>query len=328
MSEKTKRQKKRTFIYLWVLLALIILLVASTYTWFSLSQTPHVNDMSMYINAQSGIEIAKEFNAPDEDWGQRIDFVDIVSGDYPLRPATWSDSRQKFMAMGYGLDGRMLGFKELSDERNANKSGGDGYYVTGTMYFRTDTACNVSLAEAIEVNGGENGAGTFVIGKPEWDSKEIQHKDSGNGAETAIRIGFRITRMNKETGAAIGEPEFFIYEPNCDRHITNTVGYFATPSIDDIETLTDTNHMILQKSSSWTESEPVEHNVTIKKLGQFLQNKTLFRITPEEKVKAVIYIWLEGQDSDCVSQIDEAKIVANIQFHVDYGGQSGYEVIK
>lgn len=328
MSEKTKRQKKRTFIYLWILLALLILLVASTYTWFSLSQTPHVNDMSMYINVQSGIEIAKEFDAPDPDWGQRIDFVDIVSGDYPLRPATWSHARQKFLAMGYGFDGRMLGFKELSDERNANRNGGDGYYVTGTVYFRTDTACNVSLAEAVEVNGGENGAGTFVIGKPEWNSTEVKHKDGGNGAETAIRIGFRITKLNKNTGEVIGDPEFFIYEPNCDGHITGSTGYFPTQSIDGTETLTDSDHMILQNYSSWSEAEPVEHNVTIKKLGSFVQNKQLFRIDPEEKVKAVIYIWLEGQDSDCVSKIDEAKILANIQFHVDYSGQSGYEEIK
>ena len=84
MPDQAIRQKRRTFLYLWVLLALLILLVASTYTWFSLSQTPHVNDMSIYINSQQGMEIAVMHDAPDAEWSQRIDFEQIVSGEYPL----------------------------------------------------------------------------------------------------------------------------------------------------------------------------------------------------------------------------------------------------
>jgi hypothetical protein len=284
--------------------------------------------MSMYINAQSGIEISKEIDAPDEKWGQRIDFVDIVSGDYPLKPVTWSDKRQKFMAISYGYDGRMQGYKELSDEKNGNKSGGDGYYVIGSVYFRTDTACNVSLAEAVEVNEGENGYGTYVIGKPEWDSENIMHNDVGHGAESALRIGFRITHIDAKTGETIGTPEFFIYEPNCDKHISSSAQYIETPSIDGSNTLIDNDHLILQNSSSWAEADPIEHNVTIKTLGAFTQNKRLFSIETSEKVKADIYIWLEGQDVDCISTINEAKILASIQFHVDYGGQSGFDEIK
>ena len=327
MPEKAKKQKRRTFLYLWVLLALFILLVTATYTWFNISQTPHVNDMAVYVNVQNGIEIAKAYDAPDDEWGQRIDFYDVIKGEYPLKPVTWSNKEQRFYAMSYGFDGRMSRFTPLTDERNSNRSGGDGYYLAGTIYVRTDMTCNVKLAEAVMINGGENGAGTYVIGMPVWDSENIAHTDGGNGAESAIRIGFRITHINRHTDKTIEEPEFFIYEPSCDTHISGSEGYYKTPSIDGTDNLIDDEHLILQTASTWEETYPVQHDVTIKDLGTFKTNRQLFRITADEKIKVDIYVWLEGNDCDCVARINDAKILANLQFEVDYSGQSGYEDI-
>lgn len=324
-SAKTSKQKRRTFLYLWILLALLILFVTATYTWFALSRAPHVNDMVLNVNTQKGIELALSYDAPDGDWGQRIDFADIVNEDCPLKPVTWSDARQKFMAVRYGFDGRGIGFTELSDARNANRTDGDGYYVIGEFFARSDTPCSVSLADAVLINEGENGAGTYVIGSPVWDSENIKHDNGGNGAEEAIRIGFRITPVNAQTGEAVGDSEFFIYEPNCDAHVSGANEYYQTPSIDGTDTLTAKDHLILQKSSTWTEAEPVQHNVTIKSLGEFTNNMRLFALDPGEKVKIDLYVWLEGQDSDCVSMINKAQILASIQFRVDNGSQSGLD---
>ncbi len=322
---KTKNQRRRTFLYLWILLALLILFVTATYTWFSLSRTPHVNDMGLNINAQNGIELALKYDAPDDEWGQRIDFADLVTEDCPLKPVTWSDARQRFLAVRYGFDGRGYDFAELTDENSANRSDGEGYYVIGTFYARSDAYCDVSLAEAVLLNEGENGAGTYVIGSPVWDSETVSHKNGGNGAENAIRMGLRITPIDEKTGQPDGEYEFFIYEPNCDLHVSETEGYQPTPSIDRKDTLTDADHLILQKHSSWTEAEPVQHNVTIKQLGEFLQNVKLFSIKPGEKVKIDLYVWLEGQDIDCKSMINKAEIQANIQFNAEQGNQSGLD---
>ena len=283
--------------------------------------------MALNINTQSGIELALSYNAPDDDWGQRISFADLVTEDCPLKPVTWSDLRQKFLAVRYGFDGRGYDFVELSDERSANRNDGEGYYVIGTFYARSDSPCGVYLAEAVMLNEGENGAGTYVMGSPVWDSETVSHKNGGNGAENAIRIGLRITPIDEKTGEADGASEFFIYEPNCDYHISEPEGYTPTVSVDKVDALTDANHLILQKHSSWTEAEPVQHNVTIKQLGEFISNMRLFSIQPGEKVKIDLYVWLEGQDVDCVSMINKAEISANIQFRVDNSGQSGLDDI-
>lgn len=313
--------------YLWILLGLLVLLVAATYTWFSLSQTPHVNDMAMYVNAESGLELALEYDAPDDEWGQKIDFLDMVDDDYPLKPATWSDARQSFAAIRYGLDGRLTDeIVPLTDGMNANRRDAYGYYVTGAFYARTLMPCTVSLAEAVELNEGENGAGTYVIGTPLWDDEELVHTDGGSGAECAVRIGLRITPVDKD-GAAKGDPEFFIYEPNCDVHIEDAEGYVDTPNVDGGDTLTDRDHMILQEASTWTEAYPVRHDVTIKDLGKFIENRTLFSLDRGEIVRIELYVWLEGQDVDCTNRIEDAKIMANLQFHTDYSGQTGLDII-
>ena len=280
--------------------------------------------MAMYVNADPGLEIAVRYDAPDEEWGQKVDFVDLVDDDYPLKPATWSDERQCLVTLNYGFDGRSTGdYLHLTDEQNANKHDGNGYYVAGTFYARSEQDCSVILAEAVELNEGENGAGTYVIGTPIWNAEELIHTDGGSGAECAIRIGFRVTHINAETGDAEGGSEFFIYEPNCDTHIGDAEGFVTTTSIDGTEQLTNDEHMIIQGSSSWTEAYPVQRKVTIRDLGEFRQNRALFTLLAGEKVKIELYVWLEGQDIDCINKIVEAQILANLQFHVDYGGQSG-----
>jgi len=104
-------------------------------------------------------------------------------------------------------------------------------------------------------------------------------------------------------------------------HIDGSFGYLDTPSIDGKETLG--SRMILQSASEWTEAYPVERNVTIKTLGEFMTDTMLFELDVDSMVRIDMYIWLEGQDVDCTNLIEEAQIFANVQFHADYSGQSG-----
>lgn len=320
-STEDGRRLRRTVLYLYIILALLTLLVAATYTWFSLSQTPRVSDMRLYVSSETGLELARSYDS--EEWGQTLDFLDLVSDSSPLKPVTWSDARQSFVTVKYGYDGRMQDdFEVLTDERNAS-GGTDNYYAQATFYARTGQACAASLAEAVEVNEGEQGAGTYVIGTPVWNESAVLHSDGGSGAECAVRLGFRITPINSSTGAAKGEPTFFIYEPNCDKHITSNDGYLPTESIDGTAALTSDDRMILQTASSWTEAFPVQRNVTVKQFGDFLSNPILMKLDAGEKVRIDMYIWLEGQDADCTNVTNEAQIMANIQFKTAYGNHGG-----
>ncbi|MBO5069128.1 MAG: hypothetical protein J6C37_02020 [Roseburia sp.] len=320
-----QRQRRRTIIYIYILLALLILLVAASYTWFSISQTPRVSSMELNVSAGVGIELAETYDARDEEWGQVIDFQKLIGEDTILQPASWSARQGAFVTASYGSDGRTIEnkFTLLTDEQNANRSDMHAYYVKGTFYARSDAAVSVYLGEAVEVNEGVNTAGTYVIGMPVWNEQTILHEDGGMGAETAIRIGFRITPVDEFTGREFKESEFYIYEPNCDVHIDENIeGEVITESVDGGIYEGDA-YLISQTASSWSEAYPVQQDVTIKSLGKFTSDPYLFSLDAGSMVRIDLYIWLEGQDVDCTNLIDEAQIIANVQFSTEYGGQSG-----
>lgn len=312
-----------------MLLILFTLLTVASYTWFSLSRTPRVSDMNMYINTQTGLEISEDPLA--EEWKLQLDFRDLVDETAPLRPITWSDNKQQFYAATYGVDGRLMplsSWQPLTDDRNANKDNLDGFYIKASIYARSDVAMNVSLSPAVEVDQGINGSGTYVIGAPIWDAQAVVHSNGGQGAENAIRIGFRVTPVDV-TGKSIGPAsEMIIYEPNSDVHSDHNRVYVDTPSIDGSASLVPRNRLIRQTTSYWTEAYPVQRTAIIRSLGDFQDDTKLFSLEAGEMVRIDIYVWLEGQDVDCTNMIRKAQILASIQFAGDPGTQSGMKPIE
>lgn len=327
---KTPNKKLRIALLVYMMVILLTLLTVASYTWFSISRTPRVSDMNMYINAKVGLELSPDPLA--EEWTQQLDFRDLVDVTTPLRPVTWSDRNQQFFAAVYGFDGRLMNYdawQPLTDERNANKDNLDGYYIKASLYARTDVDMDVALAPAVEIENGRKSSGTYVIGTPLWDSQNIIHNNGGQGAENAVRIGIRITPVN-ELGEVTEEPsEFFIYEPNTNLHTEEeTSEYINTPSIDGTDHLIDEDHLFRQTASTWTEAYPVQRDVVIRDLGEFEGDTELFSLKANDMVLIDLYVWLEGQDVDCTNRISQAQILASIQFVGDAGSQSGLKPIE
>jgi len=322
-SRVQQQRRMRTVVYLYVLLALLSLFSVATYTWFSLSRTPEVSDMALHVNSPSGLELSVDPLA--EEWQLQLNFSEIIGEVAPLRPITWSQKENRFYAVSYGFDGRVNEILEpLSDDRNANKDNADGYYMKGTFYARTLQKVHVSLTSAIEVAEGIQGSGTYVIGKPIWNTETISHDNGGNGAELAIRIGILVEKTDLE-GQLKNEPsEFFIYEPNYDKHVDREDGYLQTPSKDGTATLIDEDNIILQSLNSWEEASPVRNGTVVHTFGEFESDVELFKLETDELAKISIYVWLEGQDIDCINAIGHhAELLANIQFTATTEGQSG-----
>lgn len=327
--KKERATLKRIVVYAYMILILLTLVTAATYTWFSISRTPRVSDMNLYVNAEEGLELSMDPTA--EEWSLQLDLRDMVPVTTPLRPITWVDEEQRFYAAAYGIDGRLLPFgywQPLTDERNANKDNSDGYYIKLTLFARSSSAVKVTLSEAVEVDEGIAGSGTYLIGTPVWDPEEIQHKNYGFGAETAVRIGLRITPVDTAGSPTGEEADFFIYEPNANAHNGEEGAFKDTPSITGGENLVPRDNLIRQGMCLWTENDPVERGVVVHAFGDFESNPTLFSLKEDEMVRIDVYIWLEGQDQDCVSEIRDAQILANLQFDADPDTQSGLVPIE
>lgn len=325
-NDQRKEHTKKLLVLLWMLVVLFTLTTVATYTWFTISQTPRVSDLYMFINTETGLEISTD---PEGEWGYQLDFREMVGVTTPLRPITWSEKDQCFYAAGYGFDGRMTGtWEPLNDNQHANKKTLDGYYIKATFYARTGQDVTVSLSPAVEIEEGISGSGTYLIGTPVWDSETIRHENGGQGAETAVRVGIRITPVDATGAPTDINSTFYIYEPNADGHIDGSTGYVPTSSIDLTQTLVPEDRLILQSASTWTEAYPVQRTVVIKDLGEFFTEPELFKLKADNMVRIDLYIWLEGQDIDCTNAIKEAQIMANIQFLAKVDDQSGLTPIE
>ena len=95
MQKEENGRRRRRVIYLWILLMLSILLVAASYTWFSISRRPRVSDMKLYVNAPVGLELAPAYNS--EEWVQQLNFNELVEETSILKPVTWSQEKNKLI---------------------------------------------------------------------------------------------------------------------------------------------------------------------------------------------------------------------------------------
>ena len=329
---KTKRNRKiskkqKLFIYAYLLLFLLVFSVTATYTWFSLSKTPQVSNLSMYVTSKMGLEIALTPNS--EEWGSQLSYVDMASENFPLRPVTWSDKDNCFYTASYGVDGRLSdNWHKLSDSINSNKNDRNGYYSVGTLYARSTEDVTVSLTKPVETAEGVSGAGTYLVGMPSWDRDNLSHQNLGQGAENAVRMGIQVTHLDSNNNPIDSTKKFFIYEPNSDTHSDGRVGYIETPSIDGTASLVPNDRLITQNHSEWGEANPVENGVVVYSIGDFTSQTKLFSLKADEKVMIKLYLWLEGQDYDCTNDIKEAQIIANVQFKADYQYNSGLVPVR
>lgn len=310
----------------YLLLILLILLSTATYTWFSLSRAPKINDMSLYISTASGLEISHELNPEEGMWRQNLIYGEYFEGKTVLRPITYLDEEDTFLAAVVGADGRIEAVNQpLDDERHTNRNDINGYYVKFSFYARTNEAVSVSLCNL----GSDESYGTYVVGMPEWNSEEILHNNNGKRMECAIRMGFRITRFDGQGNPLDENPKLIVYEPNSDTHLDYSVGYIPTESISGQENIVPAERLIRQQTTQWQEAMPVQKNVLVYSHGEIIDDAHLFDLDPGQKAQIDVYLWLEGQDVDCRYETDEAsQILASIQLWSESRGQSGMDPIE
>ncbi len=309
-------------LYAYMVAILLVLTTVSTYAWFSLTATPRVSNLSIFVNTFPGMEITTDPESGE--WKQQISYEELFSENYKIRPATWSQKDGCFYGATYSIDGKLKDqWQKLTDDRHSNNTTLENYYCIATFYARAGSGIKVSLAPALAINEGLAASGTYLMGEPTWNEETVLHDNSGKGAENAIRIGINITRLNEDHTPKEGPADFYIYEPNADTHNDGTMGYVDTPSKDGDATLVESEKILRQSASAWSETDPVQRDVLVHRMGEFDGSTELFEMAENEVVRIQLIIWLEGQDIDCTNAISDARIIANLQFNVEPIGDSG-----
>ena len=310
-----------------MLLLGLIAVVNSTYAWLGVSRVPFVSDMDVSVITESALLIAPDEDGKPGEWGNVLDASALLENMTPLKPVTYTPDA--FCMIVYDDTGRTNGVEPLSEENinvryptdtsSAARAAAEeaGYMLALDFWMKCDGAfATVYLSDAVETADGQMGAGTYVVGAPSWDSTKISHQNGGHGSEATIRLGFECTPTNAE-GDVNGHTTFTMYEPNANIHYNGATDYWTTESVNG-GALIEESRLVRQNASSWKEQDPILEDAVIYEAGKFLQDTTLFTLDGTGMMKVRLYIWMEGQDKDCIAAAvaDEVSVAANIQFGV------------
>jgi len=318
------QNKTKLTVALWIAAFSFVLLTSAAYAWMSMAGDIRVTDLALNVVTDNALELAPDAGGTAGEWTTVIRMPDLLGGDAVLRPVAYSSKREAFLAPRYGLDGRPdfstpklvapLSANAAAAPPSSGEAGGEagaaepsGYLFSFDFWIRAGSSdCSVRLSEPKEVSKGLDGGGSYVIGRPVWNPRSVSHDDGGRGAQNALRIAFRTYSDYGGDGGG-----FVIYEPNAD----GGGAYAPTPSIDGTGALTDEGSLILQSSSGWAEQDPVLRDNVDYKIGGFITEDTeLFTLAAGKARRVTLYVWLEGQDADCVNAISGAQLIINLQF--------------
>ena len=322
------------------LMVCLIAVVTVTYAWLGVSRVPFVSDLSLSAISEAGLQIAPDVDGMPGEWDSYLDMSEFFENFVPLRPVTYTPD--SFRAIIYSSDGRTNGVVPLEDKNfNVMKPEGvefgtqnfwdvanEGYMVYVDFWLRTNggSGASVFLSDAASTEDGDMYKGTYAVGMPVWEAGEVAHVNKGYGMETAVRMGFEWQKTDINANP-IGNKTFMMYEPNADVHPGGGTGYTMTPSVLG-GALIDNDHLITQAASTWKETDPVLAEKVFYTPGKILQDHMLLRVEQEGMTKVRLYVWVEGQDVDCIARnsADSVMLLANIDFGVKADVRDGVSV--
>jgi predicted ribosomally synthesized peptide with SipW-like signal peptide len=314
-----KKRKQRLLIMLVMLLVTGIMLGTSTYAWFTSNKTVNVNDITVNVAAQNGIQISVDGTT----WKSIIQTTDITgaSAKYaaavnqlpttmePVSSALVMDSTGK-MEMFYGtVDNNAAGNPILVATKDTEQNGTTGKFVAFDLFFKVDAAF-----DKLYMNGGSG----------------VKADGTDVGIKNASRIAFAVLG-NTASGSDLATIQalnagaaspVYMWEPNFDVHTATGITHAKdTYDIDTGETdnrlayngvkaeiSKENNQLLNSDDSNYFAAVTPTYSTTAANTNAFEIFGLSAGIT-----KVRIYMWIEGQDVDCENNASGGNITYNLQ---------------
>ena len=316
-SRSNRRRLKSLFI---MLILTAMLMVTSTYAWFSANKEVALEGINAKVVAAEGLQISLDGEA----WSSKItinkqNLAAAVSNNY-----TWPDALVPVSTVGETASGNMNMFygdvsadgSELTNAA-AETDADTTKYIVFDLYFKNSSS---QPTDDLQLNVGTKVAINAVDGK------------QGTGLENSVRssiVLYENTALMTDDGATIraiaaGTPLVSIWEPNYNKHIAEVVknDHDRIPSADtdfttlgiksagegtisDINVAADPSNEFLgpQKTIKTDATVGAATNMTA------VDGATQLKLKQNSVMKARIYIWLEGQDPDCIDTASTGKSI-------------------
>ena len=294
---KQNLRKKALVPAISMVLASVIALSGVTYAWFTTGNTASVTGLDVNVQTANGIQISLDANS----WRSVITADDVIATSgkdnvliqYPLgeiapvsSAGKVTDGKLEMFYGEYNKDGTLRSEQEVEQNRTSG-----GNFVAFDLYFKS------SMDQTLTLNMGDEQS--FVKGTAALGGSATV------GTEKAVRVAFLpMGSSSSPAGARAlkGDGKCLIWEPNAS---TRADGVEAESGKLAYKGFKTNFEGVLESALSDDEVAAVETFTTAQDFE--LENGI-------NKIR--VYIWLEGQDVDCINNISFGDFTTNLSFSV------------
>ena len=317
MKKQTRQTKSSLKSSVLVLLLVAILLISSSYAWFTANQTVAISSITVNVEASNGIQISTDATT----WKSIITNEDITnaSSNYAAAVNQFPATIAPCSSAGTVTNGRLnIYYGDVSTDSGGNfivqsikqtdANGTSGYYVAFDFFLKV----NISTPIYITTTSQMVAAGSTDV-----------------GLQNAARIAF-INEGNSDGSVATiqalnGGTASILWEPNYDVHTAKAVQaasdyYGITTSTTGASDLVPynafnsefSNQALIQRSGG-TPSGFASTTPQIRTVKNFTTQPS-FTTLSDGVTKFRCYLWIEGQDVDCENGASGTDMTFNIGF--------------
>ena len=318
-----KNQKVSIRSSILVLLLITILLISSSYAWFTANRTVTIDTITVNVQASNGLEISADAVT----WGTILTNSDITGAS-----STYSGAVNQFpstlapcSSAGGVTSGKLDIFEGavdtdlntgefiLSATKGTDANGTTGTYIAFDVFFRITSASTLYITTASDMEY----AGSTDLGLQ--NAARIAFINEGNAASTSSSGTFQA--LNNGTTAQI-------WEPNSLSHTAAAVAaaseYYNITTSTSASSALDPYYAI---KAACTNQPLVQRTAPS---STYFSSITPAFVTPTGFTTAIsftnlaagvtkyrIYMWIEGQDVDCQNYASGTSMTFNLQFSLD-----------
>ena len=314
-----ENKKKRRRLFFFPLCFSFILLITTTYAWFSANRVVSINSLDVHIQADGGIEVSTDA----VNWKQVITVDDIKNANksypssvnqipYRIYPvSTGGDITNGFLNMykGEATNTSSTDFILVANKSEETESFGEesnGTFIAFDLFFKIQAPKELYLSSSSKVS-------------------YIGDKEAGIENATRVAILNEGSADNEASARSLKNArEAVIWEPNYDTHTeygvsnalktygiaTSQTGGSLIPYDGVASDITSNDNVLIQNANS---NLFKRINVTTSTPKNNMTNNKLLTLNPAI-TKLRIYMWVEGQDVDCENNASYGDISFNLEF--------------
>ena len=323
MKKRSKESRKKLNSLVLLIAFSAILLITSTYAWFSTQKDVLLSNLKGTVNVAEGLEVSLD----GETWGNEVDLGSLVNGGKTIIPSemlpvsTAGEATSTDLTM---LRGKLETKVKLGNIVKCVESISD----VGDPTFPGYIAFDIYLKNTNKTSDSQT---TLQLNKNSIVKVSLGGNDKA-GIQNTVRVGFaRYTGTVDplaDKGTVIADTygnieQVAIWEPNSKSHVpyivkNNNLNDMKFSDGQDVETFglklgavgntisdiykLDSQYSLLQNTVKTNYTKKItEADEGIQDLKLATNGSDPFTIAPNKISKVRVYVWLEGGDVDCTN---------------------------